>query len=244
MQLNFKNFNPELAYLSMGAFLEPYLPTYSGGLEILAGDTLRSCADLRIPAIGIIQASNAGYFRQKLNREGWQIEEPIHWNPKKTLGRINERVIIQNKGRELYVGASPYIINGETGFKLPVFLLDTDFEENREEDRAITGMLYDNDPDHRIAQENVLGNGGVKLTKKLGFDSIHTFHINEGHAAFSTLSLYEEGYNEKEIKDLCVLTTHTPVAAGHDKWDYDTAYYVVEKLLPKNIKELAGEDTV
>src|SRR3989338_742247 len=239
MKFNPGEYSPSIGIFSMGACLnvdEPYLPTYSGGLEVLTGDILHSCADLRIPVVGIIQSSSSGYFKQEIYETGWQREKPAYWVPDLSLGRNDETVNIKHKGRNLIVGASPYKIIGETGFKIPVYLLDTNFQENDSEDREITWMLYNNDPEHRIAQENVLGQGGVKLLRKLGYD-IKKFHMNEGHAAFATLELLAEGKTEEEIKNLCAFTTHTPVAAGHDKWDYNGTKNILGNFLPTDIQK-------
>ncbi|MEA2036973.1 MAG: alpha-glucan family phosphorylase [Nanoarchaeota archaeon] len=241
MKFNPKDFDPRIAYMSMGAYLESYLPTYSGGLEILSGDILRSCADHRVPIVGIIQASNSGYYRQMINGDGSQRENDVYWEPKSSLTRIDETISIEHEGRKLTVGAEVFVIEGVTGYKVPVFLLDTDFDCNSIEDRGITGMLYGNQ--QRIAQENVLGQAGVKLMKKLGYD-IEKFHMNEGHAAFGALELLAEGYSTNEVRDNCVFTTHTPVVAGHDQWDYGAAGHVVGKLLPENIRELAGKNNL
>ncbi|MFO7866062.1 MAG: alpha-glucan family phosphorylase [Candidatus Aminicenantes bacterium] len=234
---------PRVAYLSMGAYLESYLPTYSGGLEVLAGDILRSCADRRIPIVGIIQASSSGYFRQGIDQNGWQQEVPVYWTPQKTLRRIPETVTLEHCGRELIVGAERYDITGSTGFKVPVYLLDTNFAQNDESLRQITGMLYDADYERRLAQENVLGQAGIKLMKHLGYDDI-LLHMNEGHAALGALQLLsKEGLPEEDVRRRSVFTTHTPVPAGHDVFDYGLANDVLGKrFLPDRIKEFAGHD--
>lgn len=234
---------PRIAYLSMGAYLESYLPTYSGGLEVLAGDILRSCADRRIPIAGIIQASSSGYFRQGIDENGWQQEVPIHWTPQKTLPRIPETVTIEYRGQKLTVGAERYDITGSTGFKVPVYLLDTHFDANDESMQGITGMLYDADPERRLAQENVLGQAGVKLMAKLGYEDF-LIHMNEGHAALGPLQLISgEGLSIDEVRKRSIFTTHTPVPAGHDVFDYELAGNVTGgKFLSEKIKELAGQD--
>ncbi|MFH2028602.1 MAG: alpha-glucan family phosphorylase [Nanoarchaeota archaeon] len=242
---DYKKFNALAAYLSMGAYLETGIPTFSGGLEMLAGDTLRSCADLRVPVAGVIQASNSGFFKQTIDQEGNQIETPVYWAPHKTLKRIGETVTINYKGRNLKVGAALFVVDGETRYQIPVFMLDTNFDENyhtgQEDDRTITGRLY---PDHeqRIAQENVLGQGAIKLLKAIGYDNIKAVHMNEGHAAFATLELLAQGLTPDQVRDICAFTTHTPVAAGHDTWDYEQAHAVLGDFLPKNIRDLAGND--
>ena len=167
MSFDLTKFNPKVAYLSMGAYLESYMPTYSGGLEVLAGDIFRSSADLRVPLVGVIQASNGGYFRQRIDDTGWQHEDSIHWSPKDSLTRLEQTVQIQHNGGNLEVGAEVYEVKGLTGYTVPIILLDTDFDSNDESDKGITGMLYSNQ--QRIAQENVLGQAGVKLLRKLGY---------------------------------------------------------------------------
>ncbi len=236
---------PRIAYLSMGAYLESYLPTYSGGLEVLAGDILRSCADRRIPIIGIIQASSSGYFRQGIDENGWQQEVPVHWTPQKTLPRIPETVTINHHGRSLTVGAERYDITGSTGFKVPVYLLDTHFADNDESNWNITGMLYDADPGRRLAQENVLGQAGIKLMKRLGYEDF-LIHMNEGHAALGPHQLMAgDGLSLSEVRSRSVFTTHTPVPAGHDVFDYTLAENVIGSgFLSGKIKELAGRDNL
>ncbi len=243
---------PKIVYLSMGAFLESDLPTYSGGLEVLAGDTLRSCADLGIPIAGFIQASNTGYFRQTIGGNGWQVEQPVYWAPERTLARVKNKkgkdlaVTIKHKGRDLKVGAELYMLKGQGGFKVPVYLLDTNFDENfhndHEDDREITAHLYDGNPLIRIAQENVLGQGSVKLARALGYKDVNTWHMNEGHACFATLELLaENGYTDEQVRDMCVFTTHTPVDAGHDKFTYSDIRHIVGDFLPWHINKIAGE---
>jgi len=239
MEIELKKFRPEIAFMTMEAYFEPHIPTYSGGLGVLAGDILRSCADLWIPTIGIVQASSEGYFRQKLDKNGWQVNKPVYWEPKTTLGILDKKVIIKHRGRDLHIAASPYIIKGETGFKNLNLLVNTNLEENNFEDRRITGMLYDADDKHRIAQENVLGQGGAKLLKELGY-KIKKFHLNEGHAAFATLELLAQGHSLNEIRQMCGFTTHTPVSAGHDKWEYQDVKEILGNFLPENIQEVAG----
>ena len=243
MSFDLTKFNPKVAYLSMGAYLESYMPTYSGGLEVLAGDIFRSSADLRVPLVGVIQASNGGYFRQRIDDTGWQHEDSIHWSPKDSLTRLEQTVQIQHNGGNLEVGAEVYEVKGLTGYTVPIILLDTDFDSNDESDKGITGMLYSNQ--QRIAQENVLGQAGVKLLRKLGYKGIETFHMNEGHAAFATLEVMKElGYDADQTRKLFVFTTHTPVDAGHDKWNYSDAGKVAGGFFPENISDFAGKDVL
>ncbi len=234
MKFNSKEYSPVIADVSMEAVLKSHLPTYSGGLGGLKGDDFRTYADLGIPAVGVILASTSGYFRQKIDRNtGEQREEPIYWNPDSTLGRIEKTAVIKNKGHDLHVGAHPFIRKGETGYKVPVLLLTTDLEENREEwDRGITGTLYSAFPEYKISQRNVLGQGAVKLLEKIWKD-IKLYHLNEGHSAFASL-----------LRDNCAFTNHTPVDAAFDKFDYGLASRILGDLLPGNIRELAGNDNL
>ncbi len=234
---------PRIVYLSMGAYLESYLPTYSGGLEVLAGDILRSCADRRIPIAGVIQASSSGYFRQGIDENGWQQEVPVHWAPQKTLPRMPETVTIEYHGRKLKVGAELYSVTGATGFRVPVYLLDTHFESNDEDMRHITGMLYDADVERRLAQESVLGRAGIKLMNRLGSGEF-LLHMNEGHAALGPVQLMEgNGLTLQDVRKRTVFTTHTPVPAGHDVFDYGLAQNLLgNSFLSDKIKGLAGRD--
>jgi starch phosphorylase len=243
MRFNPREYKPECAYFSMGGYLEGRMPTYSGGLEVLAGDMIRACADLRVPVVGVMQSSSDGFFRQEIDKDGKQIEEPVHWSPRDSLERMDETVTIRHKDRDLKVGAEIYVVRGITGFEVPVYLLDTDFEENHPEDRKITGILYDADDPHRIAQENVLGQGGVKFLRAMGYDSIRNFAMNEGHAAFGALEcLASNGYDVETTKAMCTFTTHTPIDAAHEEWDYELVRQIVGDFIPENITELAGEE--
>lgn len=236
---------PKVAYLSMGAYLESYMPTYSGGLEILSGDLLRTCADLEIPAVGFIQASHNGFYRQRFDGNNRQYEEPVFWDPKSTLQRLDTSVVIRHRNRDLRIGAEVFPVVGQTGFVVPVYLLDSNFEDNyhdeHEDDRQLTSRLYSDE--HRIAQENILGQGSVRLARELGYMDIETFHMNEGHACFAPLQLLaENGFSDSDVRSMCVFTTHTPVCAGHDVFSYDEVRGVVgPEFIPWHIQRLAGE---
>lgn len=246
MYYNLENFNPKTVYLSMGAFLEPHIRTYAGGLEILAGDTLRSYADLghklKLPPLAaVILACNKGYSKQVIDENGWQHEEWDEWDTDR-LPVLDTTVQIGNYGKPLNVGAMVYVVRGRTGFEIPVFLMNTNLKSNTEEDREITSHLYSNEV--RISQENVLGQGFVKLAKKLGFNSIENWWMNEGHAALLTLALKKVyGFSRKEVIEHSVFTNHTPVPAGHDKFDYDTVSSALgDGFVGEDIRALAGDD--
>ncbi|NHI91922.1 MAG: alpha-glucan family phosphorylase [Candidatus Lokiarchaeota archaeon] len=234
----------KVAYFSMEIALESDIPTYSGGLGVLAGDTLRSCADLEIPIVGITLAYNNGYFYQMIDFYGNQVEKDIRWEFSDQFKTAPVAVKINIQGKDVLVGAWVYEILGITGHVVPVYLLDTNIEGNEDWQKNFTRVLYDATPFQRIAQEIILGMGGVKILESLGFEDIETYHMNEGHAAFLTLELLNRfNGNEEEVKKRTVFTTHTPVPAGHDRFPYDLVNDVFKNgSIPSNIRELAGVD--
>src|SRR5688572_20728323 len=181
-----------VAYFSMEIALEQAIPTYSGGLGILAGDTLRSAADLGIPMIGVTLVYRKGYFRQKLDEQGNQREEPAEWYPEKSLEELPERATVKVEGREVRLRAWRYKIRGVMGHEVPVLLLDTNLPENDEQARGLTDSLYSGDNRYRLCQEIVLGIGGTRLLECLGVGVNYRFHMNEGHSALLGVSLLEQ----------------------------------------------------
>ena len=209
--------------------LEPDIPTYSGGLGILAGDTLRSAADLGVPLVAVTLAYRKGYFRQILDSAGNQFEQPQEWDPETQITEVKQRVAVEIEGRQVFIRAWKYTITGITGEIVPVYLLDTDVPENTEYDRGLTDSLYGGDQRYRLAQEIVLGLGGFRLTEKLYPGLIETFHMNEGHSALLSLGLLERRLEQSfagrvkqldidGVRGMCIFTTHTPVPAGHDQF--------------------------
>ncbi|HZD04811.1 MAG TPA: alpha-glucan family phosphorylase, partial [Longimicrobiales bacterium] len=220
---------PSIAYLTMEAGLESRLPTYSGGLGVLAGDTLRAAADLALPLVGVTLVHREGYFRQSLGPGGAQAAAPDTWSPEDELDELDHRVEILLRGRPVRIRAFRYPVRGVGGATVPVYLLDTRLPENHEEDRHLTDQLYGGDQRYRLLQEAVLGLGGLGLLRELGHRRIRTFHMNEGHSALLPLGLLEErirrrgapkvtGRDEAAVRERCVFTTHTPVPAGHDRF--------------------------
>jgi starch phosphorylase len=212
--------------------LEQAIPTYSGGLGVLAGDTLRSAADLGVPMVGITLLHRKGYFEQHLDEHGQQTERPVVWSPEEVLEPTGARTTVQIDGRTVHVRAWRYTIRGHTGSELPVYLLDTQLPENSELDRGLTDSLYGGDAHYRLCQEIVLGMGGAAMLRELGFDGDLHYHMNEGHSALLTLCLLEWRLDDRNAFELdetdleavrrhCVFTTHTPVPAGHDKFPVD-----------------------
>lgn len=236
-----------IAYFSMEIGLQSGIPTYSGGLGVLAGDMLRSAADLEIPMIGITLVHHYGYFRQSLDAAGNQTGEPERWNPSDFAEPVNVRVSLVLEGRSVTITAWRYWLTGISGALVPVYLLDTDLPENTAFDRAITNELYGGDQRYRLLQEAVLGLGGAELLEALGYTNISSYHMNEGHAALLVLGLLTRvagstGVEQKHIEAVrhcCIFTTHTPVPAGHDKFARSLAVSVLGAT-PVALLETAG----
>ena len=248
------NSEVKIAYFSMEIGISNNIPTYSGGLGVLAGDTIKSAADLKIPLVAVTLLSKNGYFRQDIDNEGRQIEYPIDWDPSKYMVRMSRKIKLQVEGRTVAVQAWRYGVKSVTGGEVDIIYLDTDVEENTKEDREITARLYGGDDCYRLKQEVVLGIGGVRMLHALGFH-IKKYHMNEGHASLLTVELLlmykrdiESVWDERwiwdvdAVKELCVFTTHTPIDAGHDRFTYDLVKKVIGEVIPlEQLKKLGGE---
>jgi starch phosphorylase len=221
-----------VAYFSMEVGLEPAIPTYSGGLGILAGDTMRSAADLGVSMVGVTLLHRKGYFRQHLNSRGHQSETQDSWNPEDILEPMEPKATVAIEGRQVQVRAWRYEVRGLSGHRVPVYFLDTALPENTPWDRTLTDHLYGGDNHYRLCQEVILGMGGVAILSALGFKEKLIYHMNEGHSALLTLSLLESQCQgakgsiptEAEVEAVrrqCVFTTHTPVPAGHDQFSWE-----------------------
>jgi starch phosphorylase len=228
----------------MEVALDTTLPTYSGGLGVLAGDFLRSAADLHLPLVGLTLRYRDGYFRQQIDADGDQRELPVSWDPADVLERLEPTVTVEIGGHPVTVGAWRLLLEGVNGGSVAVLFLDTDLAENAAGDRAITDQLYGGDSEHRLRQEAVLGIGGVAMLDALGYTGLTTFHMNEGHASLLTLRLLETATagaspaspeQVEAVRARCVFTTHTPVPAGHDRF---TADLVRRVLGAKRAEEL------
>jgi len=249
-----------IAYFSMEIAIKDSLPTYSGGLGVLAGDFLRSAADLGLPFIGVSLLYRDGYFTQHVDHTGRQTERPVKWSPEAILERTGQTTTIEIGSRPVTVGVWRYVMVGETGHRVPIYFLDTSITGNHPDDQEITDQLYGGDQRHRLRQEAVLGLAGPKLLPLLGHDNISTYHMNEGHSAFLTINLLEkeiEGrpqFDEADqgpetknydtrparaeiasVRARCVFTTHTPVPAGHDRF---SRQLIREELGEANEKRL------
>ena len=221
--------NQTIAYLSMEIAVVDEIPTFSGGLGVLAGDFLRSAADIAAPLVAVTLLYNQGFFRQELDEAGRQVEVPVDWRPSDYLQLLDARVMVPINGRDVAVALWSYELKGVSGATLPIYFLDTNLDENSDEDRHITDRLYAGGPHERLTQEIVLGVGGLRALRTLGHDSLTTFHMNEGHAALLPVALLEERLGADfasagatdlaAVREQCVFTTHTPVPAGHDRFE-------------------------
>jgi glycogen phosphorylase len=194
-------FNPQerkVAYFSMEVGLRPEIPTYSGGLGILAGDTLKSFADLNVPAVGVTLLYAKGYFHQEIDADGNQIEVPVEWNPADSMTLLRDKVTIEIEGRTVMIQAWVYPVEGITGHMIPVLFLDTNIDTNAPEDREISAYLYGGDERYRLKQEIVLGIGGAQMLQILDHDNLEAYHMNEGHAALLTLDLMDRYQQDLE----------------------------------------------
>lgn len=212
--------------------VSPDVPSYAGGLGILAGDTIRSAADLRVPMVAVTLLARKGYFHQRLDSSGQQIEEPEVWDVSQLLRETEAVASVEISGRAVTIRAWRYDVASSAGFTIPVYFIDSDLAGNQSEDRLLTGQLYGGDERYRLCQETLLGIGGVRVLRALGYSSIERFHLNEGHAALLTMELLREAQAHggrqsssqidfAAVKKQCVFTTHTPVPAGHDQFSLD-----------------------
>ncbi|MBV9958771.1 MAG: alpha-glucan family phosphorylase, partial [Acidobacteria bacterium] len=237
------------------------LPLYSGGLGILAGDHLKSASDLGLPLVAVGLLYRYGYFRQRLTREGWQEEHYGESHPSEmTIHQVMDEdgapLFVEVLMRERVVRAHVWRV--EIG-RVQLYLLDTNIEENEETDRWVTGHLYGGDRETRVVQEMLLGIGGVRLLRKLGIEP-HVFHLNEGHSAFLTLELAREMTSGPDsmtfvdaariVRERCVFTTHTPIAAGNDAFPasliekcFGSSYEESLKLTHDEFLDLGRVDT-
>jgi len=229
-----------VAYFSMEVAIDPGMPTYSGGLGVLAGDTLRAAADLGVPMVGMTLLYRKGYFHQQLDASGNQTENPADWSPEEFMQLQSPKVKLVLEGREVRICAWRYLISGESGHTVPVYFLDTSLPENNPQDQGLTHYLYGGDQYYRLCQEIILGLGGIAILRALGHN-VQTYHMNEGHSALLTLALLEQEIkaqgqpstdleaNRETVRRRCIFTTHTPVPAGHDQFPMDMVRQVLGK---------------
>ena len=228
----------KIAYFSMEFGLTSEIPTYSGGLGILAGDMVRAAADLGVPMVGVTLLHRKGYFRQHLDESGRQSEQPVNWVVKDFLTEQVARTSVTIEGRCVVLGSWKRDVPGKGNFSIPVYFLDTDMPENSQWDRTLSDFLYGGDSRYRLAQEIILGIGGVRMLRALGHDALERYHMNEGHSSLLALELLDEEVQRagrsmpnhadiEAVRRKCVFTTHTPVAAGHDQFPIELVRQVV-----------------
>lgn len=230
----------KIAYCSMEIGIKPSIPTYSGGLGVLAGDILKSAADLGVPMVGMTLLYRNGYFRQSFDDSGWQQETPVIWNPSTELTPLPNTITVTLRGRDIKVRSWVYDIHGASGYTIPVYFLDTDVEGNHADDRRLSWDLYGGDQLYRLCQEMILGVGGLRMLRDLGYSGIETYHLNEGHAGFISLELMrEQGYFDPEkIKKEVIFTTHTPVPAGHDVFPFGLVERTIAPSFVSTLKQM------
>jgi starch phosphorylase len=227
-----------IAYFSMEIALASAMPTYAGGLGVLAGDTVRSAADLGVPMIAVSLLARKGYFHQQIDETGWQSEEPVAWSVDDYLKEMPARAVVQIEGRQVTLRCWEYKVRGVSGHVVPVYFLDTDIEGNAEDDRTLTHYLYGGDVRYRLCQEVILGVGGIRMLRALGYPELRKYHMNEGHAGLLILELLLEQARARKdslvtqkhidaVKPACVFTTHTPIASGHDQFPLELVHQVL-----------------
>jgi len=232
----------KIAYFSMEIGLTSEIPTYAGGLGTLAGDAIRSSADLKLPLVAVTLISKRNYFKQKLDENGRQTEQQREWNPEKLMALLPNEVYLQIEERTVKVKAWLYKYQSITGGVVPVIFLDTDVEGNTPEDREITFYLYGGDEKYRLKQEVILGFGGVRMLDSLGFH-VRKYHMNEGHSSFLSMELLRKfDMDAGKVRELCVFTTHTPVEVGHDKFNYGLVSDVLQTVDLALLKKYGGEE--
>ncbi len=236
-----------IAYFTMEVALDPDIPSYSGGLGVLAGDMLRACADLHVPVVGVSMLWRKGYFEQVLDAQGIQRERPVaHFDPARLLHPLAPRVEVSIEDRLVRIRAWQYDC-GDPDFRVPVILLDTNVDENSEYDRSLTDSLYGGNQSYRLAQEAVLGIGGVRMLQALGYCGIQRFHMNEGHASLLTLELLNwqggtapSDWDFEDVRQRCIFTTHTPVPAGHDQFEWSSVEQIARLTVPAEVARMLG----
>jgi len=238
-----------IAYFSMEIGLVTEMPTYSGGLGVLAGDTVRAAADLKVPMVAVTLLHRKGYFYQRLDGAGRQTEEPVDWAVNDFLTELPERVSVAVEGRTVALRAWIYRVAGPGDFSVPVYFLDSDLPENSEWDRTLTHYLYGGDLHYRLCQEVILGIGGVRMLRALGQPEIARYHMNEGHSSLLALELLDEEARRagrtspnhddvQTVREKCVFTTHTPVVAGHDQFPLTLVHQIIGRHEVEEMKDV------
>jgi starch phosphorylase len=210
---------------------------------------IRAAADLRVPMVAVTLLHRKGYFYQRLDDNGRQIEEPVDWAVNDFLTELPQRASVTIEGRTVVLRPWQYEVVGPGGFSVPVYFLDADLADNSPSDRTLTHFLYGGDQHYRLMQEVVLGMGGVRMLRALGHENIERYHMNEGHSSLLALELLDEEARRagrvmgdrtdvQTVREKCVFTTHTPVAAGHDRFPIELVNQVLGRGEVEEMKDV------
>lgn len=221
----------KVAYFSMEIALKNEIPNYAGGLGVLSADTLLSCADLGLNVFGVSLIYHLNDDPEK------------GFNPARFMKRREETIKLEIQDRIVHVDIWQLDLQGKYGHKVPIFFLSTNNEMNPQWDRDLTKHLYAADGYVRLCQEIILGIGGVRALDAVGIDDISSYHMNEGHSVTLTMELLrKKSFDQSKVKQLCTFTSHTPIPAGHDYFDYDLAFKTFGKMMPPNIQQYATQE--
>ena len=228
---------PVVGYFTAEIGLWSELHTYSGGLGVLAGDHVKSAADAGTPLVGVTLLYHQGYARQHIDANGVQTESFPEFDPNEHVSKTKIVLKLHLDGQPLSAYVWKADIVGQSGHIVPVYFIDTRHPANSSEHQELSSRLYGGDDEVRIRQEYVLGVGGVQLFDYLDSE-LHGLHLNEGHCTFAMLELLNRGWSREELAQRSLFTTHTPVPAGHDRFEWPLVKEVVGELLPVDAKEL------
>jgi starch phosphorylase len=233
-----------VAYFSAEIGLQSDLPTYSGGLGVLAGDHLKAAADAGMDLVGITLLYRQGYFQQHLDADGAQNETYPEFDPSSILDDTGHEIQLPLDGTTIHLRVWKKQIVGSGGNKVDIIFLGTSHPKNSDDHKKLSWKLYGGDDSTRIRQEYILGVGGARALQALGYWPLTGLHLNEGHCAFALLEMLRQGWSRDELAGKCLFTTHTPVPAGHDRFQWDEARHVLGDLLPEDARDLAGADNM
>ena len=228
---------PTIAYLTAEIGLWSELHTYSGGLGVLAGDHVKSAADANLPLVAISLLYREGYGRQHLDAKGDQSETYAPIDPAEHLTNTGKTIQLPLDGSTLYASIWRTDVVGVSGHVVPVYFLDTFHPNNSADFVGLGARLYGGDDDTRVRQEYLLGVGGVQALQTLGHD-FAGMHLNEGHCTFAMLEMLRQGWTREELAQRTLFTTHTPVPAGHDRFEWSLVREVIGDLLPDDAQDL------
>ena len=230
-----------IAYLSAEVGLYSELHTYSGGLGVLAGDHLKSAADEGLDIAAVTLLYREGYGRQHLDNQGNQTETYPDLDPAKYLEDTGLELSIPLDGSRIKSKIWKTVLHGHNGHEVPVYFLDTRHTSNDEKHISLSDRLYAGGDEMRVRQEYLLGVGGIRALKILGHWPLKGLHLNEGHCSMAALEMLRQGWSREELSSRTLFTTHTPVAAGHDRFEWNLVESVVGGLAGPDEKKVAND---